>query len=148
MIISGGQTGVDRSALDFAIQKAMVCGGYCPLGRRAEDGTIDAKYPLKECLSRNYAERTELNIKESHGTLILTHNKMMDKGTLFTKKCCIKWNKPIFIADTGENPEIVKPMFYQWLEENAIEKLNIAGCRESFCPGIYHHAMNMLEFLL
>jgi predicted Rossmann-fold nucleotide-binding protein len=71
-IISGGQTGVDRAALDVALELGIPCGGWCPKGRLAEDGSIDLRYPLKETNSSEYRERTEKNVEDSDGTLILT----------------------------------------------------------------------------
>ncbi|MBN1338705.1 MAG: putative molybdenum carrier protein [Bacteroidales bacterium] len=141
-IISGGQTGVDRAALDFALRNGIICGGWCPRGRKAEDGTIPEKYPLNETASDKYPPRTEANIKESDGTLILMAAKM-DSGTLLTVKLCKKHEKPYFLqhipvsGNTGELEE--------WLISKGIATLNIAGPRESFDPGIYGLALDYLE---
>ena len=72
-IVSGGQTGVDRAALDVALELSIPCGGWCPKGRKAEDGALPARYPLKETPSEEYAQRTTWNVRDSDGTLILTH---------------------------------------------------------------------------
>jgi len=71
-IVSGGQTGADRAALDWAIRNGVPCGGWCPKGRRAEDGAIEAKYPLKESSSRSYLQRTEWNVGDSDGTVVFS----------------------------------------------------------------------------
>ncbi len=84
-IISGGQTGVDRAALDVALELGILCGGWCPKGRKAEDGPIDPHYPLKETNSPNYPLRTEKNIRESDGTLILTKGPV-NGGTSLTEQ--------------------------------------------------------------
>ncbi|MCD6446738.1 MAG: putative molybdenum carrier protein, partial [Candidatus Marinimicrobia bacterium] len=74
-IISGGQTGADRAGLDAAMELNIPVGGWCPKGRKSEDGPIDNKYPLQETTSGDYRVRTERNVKESDGTLIFTLGK-------------------------------------------------------------------------
>mgnify|MGYP003793290687 CR=1 FL=1 len=83
-IVSGGQTGVDRAALDVAMQLGIPVGGWCPRGRRAEDGRIPDSYPLREASSVNYAKRTELNVRDSDGTLILSGGPLTG-GTALTE---------------------------------------------------------------
>ena len=70
-IVSGGQSGVDRAALDFALENKIPCGGWCPKGRLAEDGRIHHRYPLRETSSTDYRVRTQANVEDSDGTLIL-----------------------------------------------------------------------------
>ncbi len=82
-VFSGGQTGVDRAALDVALDLGFPCGGWCPSGRRAEDGPLKEIYPLKETPSKNYAQRTEWNVRDSDGTLVL-HRGSLSGGTAFT----------------------------------------------------------------
>ncbi len=82
-IISGGQTGVDRAALDVAIELELPCGGWCPRGRLAEDGTVPDRYPLQETRSAEYAERTERNVIDSDGTLIIA-TRPLTGGTALT----------------------------------------------------------------
>lgn len=72
-VISGGQTGVDRAALDVALELGLPCGGWCPAGRRAEDGPIPARYPLTETAGADYVERTRRNVVEADATLVLCH---------------------------------------------------------------------------
>src|SRR5262245_50786528 len=84
-IVSGGQTGADRAALDVALELGLPCGGWCPRGRLAEDGPIASKYPLQETQSRDYPPRTKRNVQDSDGTLILTWGNP-DRGTILTAK--------------------------------------------------------------
>ncbi len=143
-IISGGQTGVDRAALDFALYLGITCGGYCPKGRKAEDVTIPDFYPLTETLSNKYQTRTKRNIEESDGTIIL-FIEHWDAGTRLTKKICNDEGKPLWIQDLKlpfSNNE-----FKFWLEKNRICILNFAGPRESFCPGIYSKSHQFIKNL-
>lgn len=71
-LVSGGQTGADRAALDWALSHKLPCGGWCPKGRKAEDGAIEAKYPLKESPSASYLQRTEWNVRDSDGTVLFS----------------------------------------------------------------------------
>src|SRR5512136_1042597 len=80
-IISGGQTGVDRAALDVALELGISSGGWCPKGRKAEDGPIDIRYPVRETTSANYSVRTGRNVRESDGTLVLTGLGRASAGT-------------------------------------------------------------------
>ena len=144
-IISGGQTGVDRAALDVALELDIPCGGWCPKGRRAEDGPIDPKYPLKETKSEEYPVRTEANVIEADGTLILTVGKPTG-GTAYTVKKAVKFKKPYRIVDLGKNP---KPeAVLKWANAYNISVLNVAGPRESKFPGIYENAKIFLEGIL
>ena len=140
-IISGGQTGVDRAALDAALTLGISCGGYCPKGRKSEDGVISRKYPLTETKTDRYPERTELNVKSSDGTLILIMNAA-DRGTSLTIDLCKRYNKSFLVVDfSNENQGIdVK----RWMQENDVSILNIAGNRESISPGIQKKAYGFL----
>ena len=145
-IISGAQTGVDRAGLDFAIEYGIEHGGYCPKGRKAEDGRIPDKYTLIETASSGYSKRTEKNLTEADGTLILYIGKITG-GTLLTANLCKNKNKPFFIRDLDNlNKNDVKIKFNQWLKENNIKVLNIAGSRESKSP-IYKKAKEFLKLL-
>lgn len=141
-IISGGQTGVDRAALDVALELGLPCGGWCPKGRKAEDGPIDPEYPLKETSSPNYPLRTEKNIREADGTLILTKGPI-NGGTALTLHLAIEYQKPHLIIDLTNNinPLIVR----KWGEKNEIKTLNVAGPRESKSPGIHDQAVDFLK---
>ena len=145
LIMSGGQTGVDRAALDAALALGFKCGGYCPAGRQADDGRIPAKYPLTELPNPSPAVRTLFNVNQSNGTLILYLNSK-DLGTQNTIMFCQNIKKPyleVNFADPTENNEIIK-----WLDENSIYRLNIAGPKEKNSPGIYAMAKDFLMRLL
>ena len=138
VIVSGGQTGVDRAALDVAIAMGLGHGGWCPAGRLAEDGSIPSRYDLQETDSRDYPFRTEQNVIDSDATLIL-HERQLKGGTLLTQRICKRLDKPylsIRIDDADRARE--------WLRENRPQTLNVAGPRESTSPGIYHRSMAYL----
>ncbi len=144
-IISGGQTGVDRAALDVALEAGLDCGGWCPQGRRAEDGLIPERYPLQETPWDGYPQRTEWNVRDGDGTLILTRGEP-DRGTALTARLAKKKNKPSLIVDLGMpwDVEAVR----QWIEMHRIDTLNVAGPRESSSPGIGDEARRFLRQLL
>src|SRR5215831_2415342 len=123
-IISGGQTGVDRAALDVALELGIACGGFCPKGRKSEDGVIPEKYPLTETSTDDYPERTELNVRTGDGTLILI-DKDADKGTSLTMVLCKLYSKPCMIVDLSEKDHAEN--IFQWMKENNVHVLNIAG---------------------
>ena len=141
-IISGGQTGVDRAALDVALELGIPCGGWCPKGRKAEDGRIHSRYPLQEASSSSYSVRTEMNVKDSDGTLILTWGSVTG-GTARTLEFAKKFKKPHLVVDLSkrEEPIIVK----EWCQQNRIGVLNVAGPRESKVPGIHNIAVEFLR---
>ncbi|MFH1548783.1 MAG: putative molybdenum carrier protein [Candidatus Omnitrophota bacterium] len=143
-IVSGGQTGVDRAALDVALKCKIVCGGWCPNGRIAEDGIIPKRYPLKETESSDYEIRTEWNVKDSDGTLVLNEGELTG-GTAFTVECAKKHKKPYLIVDLDNCSANVLDAFWNWIEKNNIKILNMAGPRESKLQGIYKIAKKFLE---
>jgi hypothetical protein len=96
-IISGGQTGVDRASLDVGLESGIPVGDYCPKGRRSEDGTIPAKYPLIETSTTNYGIRTEKNVIESDGTLIPNVGQV-SSGTAYTTKMAKRHKKPFLLV--------------------------------------------------
>lgn len=134
-IISGGQTGVDRAALDAAITCNIEHGGWCPKYRKAEDGSLSRRYSLTETEDVDYASRTELNIRDSDGTLIFNLGDTLEGGTLLTKKLANRYCKPLMIIDLNNNPDYTS--VWRWIKNNKITCLNIAGPRESKYPGIY-----------
>ena len=140
-IVSGGQTGVDRAALDVAMDLGIPCGGWCPRGRKAEDGPIDARYPLKETPSASYAKRTEWNVRDSDATLILARIPL-GGGTALTERLARKVSRPVFVADPW-SPET--DALGAWLEKGGYETLNFAGPRESRAPGVYKAAVVFLK---
>ncbi len=141
-IISGGQTGVDRAALDFALGHGINCGGWCPKGRLAEDGPILLRYPLDETKSSSYKVRTEKNISESNATIIIYDNKF-DAGTGLTLNLCKKLGKPYLIFKLTEVYDNYS--FANWMKTNNIQILNIAGPREGSALGIYKKTLLFLE---
>lgn len=146
-IISGGQTGVDRSALDFALKYKIDCGGWCPKGRKAEDGNIPENYPLQETSTRKSAKRTELNVKDSDGTLIISCRNELIEGTKLTEEYCVKMNKPYIIFDISHTKVVMKNRYEKWLKDYEVKVLNVAGCKESECEGIYEKTIEILEFI-
>ena len=144
-LISDGQTGVDRAALDIALDLGIPCGGWCPKGRLAEDGAIDDRYPLLETDSPEYSVRTEMNVKDSDATLIITQGPVTE-GTARTLELAKKYKKPFLVVDLSKrnDPAIVK----KWLEFNMVGTLNVAGPRESKTPGIHGRAVGFLRQLL
>lgn len=132
-IVSGGQTGVDRAALDVALELGMPCGGWCPRGRKAEDGPIDERYPLKETESAKYDVRTRRNVRDSDGTLVLTIGEPVG-GTALTIAVAERERKPLLVLDLDLQP--VPSIVHEWLELHQIRTLNIAGPRKSTLPGI------------
>jgi hypothetical protein len=141
-IVSGGQTGVDRAALDVALALGLECGGWCPAGRRAEDGPLAASYPLRETPSPRYEERTEWNVRDSDGTLLVTRGEPTG-GTAITRELALRYGRPLFVANLGA--DAVPDAVWAWIDENRIEVLNVAGPRESGAPGIYFAARAFLE---
>ena len=144
-ILSGGQTGVDRAALDHALKYRITCGGWCPKGRLAEDGSIPLKYPLVETPTDKYPERTEWTIEHSDGTLIFTIRECFDQGTLLTRQICRQYKKPCLVIDLDHPHQSQYEKIKSWVNESDIHTLNIAGPRESAIPGIYEKTMLFLE---
>lgn len=145
IIVSGGQTGVDRSALDAAIQLSIVHTGWCPKGRKSENGVIPEIYQLNETESEKYEERTQLNVRDSEGTLIFvpsTPIKVTD-GTVLTMREVFEKNQPHLIIDLSQNQNI-NSQLKDWVNEKKISVLNIAGPRESQSPGIYKTVFKIL----
>ncbi|MFH1296117.1 MAG: putative molybdenum carrier protein [Bacteroidota bacterium] len=143
-IISGGQTGVDRAALDFALSQKIPCGGYCTAGRIAEDGRIPDHYPLRDTETAEYAERTEKNVQTADGTLII-YTGSMSGGTQFTYLCAKSAGKPLFTCDLDQPIPVRR--FQNWIREKRIHTLNIGGPRESQQPGIYTRTVETLARL-
>ena len=144
-IISGGQTGVDRAALDSAIALGIPHGGWCPAGRRAEDGRLDERYRLLELDSNEYVDRTRKNVEDSDGTLILKVG-MLEGGTALTHTFAGNFGKPVMVADLDSPP--AQREIRNWLVSNNIKRCNVAGPRESKRPGIYLQAYRFLHLLL
>lgn len=145
-IISGGQSGVDRAALDLALELGIPCGGWCPKGARAEDGPINPAYKLKETRNDTTDERTTLNVRDSDGTLIIAENQLV-RGTFLTLQRAVELGRPhlIVFVDSPLDPAY----FTGWIADNLIATLNVAGPRESDEAGaIYPRAKELLRGLL
>ena len=132
-LISGGQTGVDRGALDAAIATGLFHAGACPAGRLAEDGVIDVRYRLTETKSADPASRTRRNVQESDATLILSPTAPCG-GTLLTANYAGKLSRPFLIVDPFAITAVEE--IVAWLKDRGFQTLNIAGPRESESPGI------------
>ncbi|MCB4757487.1 MAG: putative molybdenum carrier protein [Elusimicrobia bacterium] len=143
-IISGGQTGVDRAALDSAQKNHIPSGGWCPKGRKAEDGVLPDRYPLTETPIEQYEQRTEWNVRDSDGTLILGLG-VLEGGTALTKVYAENLKKPVLVIDLKKPVDL--KIFKDWIKKNNIQVLNIAGPRESKQPGIYNLATTVLDNL-
>ena len=143
-VVSGGQTGVDRAALDAALDLGFPCGGWCPRGRPAEDGRIAERYPLQEAETSDYAERTRLNVLDSDATLILAPRPLRG-GTLLTERVAVDHGRPVFVCDPAVEPP--EPLLAA-IVETPIRTLNVAGPRESGRPGVYAEADAFVRRLL
>ncbi len=144
-IVSGGQTGVDRAALDVAIELDIPHSGWCPRGRRAEDGIIPDCYQLREFPSDHYADRTRQNVLDSDGTLIL-YNHRLEGGTLLTARFADEQGKANYRVRLSGRVSFVACV--EWLVEANIRVLNVAGPRASKDPNIYVKSKRFLRQLL
>ncbi|QDU28319.1 Putative molybdenum carrier [Anatilimnocola aggregata] len=146
-IVSGGQTGVDRTALEVAMAFQIEHGGWCPRGRLAEDGPIPAHFLLQETDSPRYHIRTEWNVRDSDATLILFRNAMSG-GTDLTRKFAAQHRKQLLCVDLalGELSEQVVTI-RSWLQQHQPAVLNVAGPRASSAPGISLQCREVLASL-
>ncbi len=144
-IISGGQTGADQAGLDVAIKHCIRHGGAIPKGRMTEDGVLPDKYNLEEMSTKSYPKRTEKNVLDSKGTVILTHGKLTG-GSLLTRKKALQHDKPVLHldmskVDVGEAERLLKA----FIAENWIDVLNVAGSRASKDSEIYGKTFSVVE---
>jgi hypothetical protein len=145
-IITGGQTGVDRAALDVALAFGIPCGGWCPKGRTAENGPIPAHYPMTETEDAEYGERTRRNVVDADGVLVL-YAHSLDAGTRHTLNLAADFGKPSLTVDLTRDPDPADVI--AWLVRfNRGVVINIAGARESNSPGIYDLSVEYLRRLL
>jgi hypothetical protein len=145
-IVSGGQTGVDRAALDWAIRAGFEHGGWCPEGRRAENGAIPAHYSLKEVPGRGYLERTRRNVKDSDATVIFSRSAELRGETLKTAEFCVEIRKP-FLRLSAEVFTAFEAalLLRSFMIRRKIGVLNVAGPRESQEPAAAIYAAKVLE---
>ena len=135
-IVSGGQAGADRAALDFAIQHGIRHGGWCPKGRLAEDGPIDARYPLKETPSTEDVQRTEWNARDSDGTVIFSIGETLTGGSQKTVEFARKHGKPVLHLSRNGGPESPEMALRRFIQDHDIKVLNVAGPRASKEPEV------------
>lgn len=148
-VISGGQTGCDRAALDAAMELGIPVGGYVPLGRLAEDGRVPDRYPLEELPTADYPARTRRNVEHSDGTLILLGRREdLRGGTLLTLRTCERMRRPFAVVDMQYGQEgIARTFLYRTMADGRDMHgavLNVAGPRESGSPGVYAKALAFL----
>ena len=145
-VVSGGQTGVDRAALDAALALALETGGWCPRGRWAEDGPIPARYPLRETPSADPAERTRLNVRDADATLVVCPGEPVG-GTALTVAEADRRGRPALVV--APSPETVDAAV-RWIGRAVPPggTLNVAGPRESEAPGIGASARTWLAWVL
>jgi hypothetical protein len=144
-IVSGGQTGADRAALDFAIENGIKHRGWCPAGRKAEDGRLAKRYRLKATRSSDPKVRTRRNVRDSDATVIFSLRKRLIGGTRLTQEFARKYKKPllkIFGSDTNAAGSV-----QAFIQKHDVRVLNVAGPRESGQPGIYAFARRVLQKL-
>jgi len=144
-IISGGQTGVDRAALDVAMAAGIACGGSCPAGRMADDGPIPETYPLQEIADKDHLVRTENNVRDSDGSLLL-YREQLHGGTAYAVEMAKHLGRPVLAIDLNNPPDIADVV--GWVAENQLQTIHIGGQREQSSPGIYDQASDFIRCLL
>jgi len=145
-VISGGQTGVDRAALDAAMTLGIDVGGWCPRGRRATDGVIPARYPLIETRGKSYQTRTKWNVRDADATLIICRDEPAG-GTALTIKYCKQMEKPFEVCQlkpAGTNGMDDPHTVLHWLNRHHVQILNVAGSREEKHRPIYAQVYALL----
>ncbi len=147
-IVSGGQTGVDRGALDAALKLGVPCGGWCTKGRRAEDGRIPDRYPLTELEDKQYQQRTLRNVLDSDATLIIYFGSL-GGGTELTLVFCIKHGKPYRLIDAREISTVRSAqLIEEFVFDNTVKVLNVAGPRASHEPSASKYIFDALTTFL
>jgi len=147
-IVSGGQTGADRAALDWACDNSIAHGGWCPKGRLAADGPLPLRYQLRETESTGYRQRTKMNVNDSDATLIFNIGEL-DGGTLQTARFARTLNKPYRVFQLDQVAlEKVATELLGWLAQSKFALLNVAGPREEKRPGIYALVFSVLNHCL
>lgn len=140
-LIAGGQTGADQAGLDWAIAHGVKHGGWCPKGRKSEDGPVPEIYHLLETPSASYLQRTEWNVRDSCATLVFTLTDQLDGGSKRTADFAERLGKPWLHVRPGVHPKYVA----RFLARHGVKTLNIAGKRESGAPGIGRFTSEVLS---
>jgi hypothetical protein len=135
-IVSGGQTGADRAALDFSIEHGISHGGWCPRGRKAEDGRIDGRYQLKETPSNSYILRTERNVHDSDGSVVFSIAAVLTGGSKRTVELARKHEKPCLHLSATSDGDKAAGLLREFTRQHGIKVLNVAGPRGSQAPGV------------
>jgi putative molybdenum carrier protein len=144
-IISGGQTGVDRAALDVALRYQIECGGWCPAGRLDEFGRIPDQYPVQELEHGGFTERTLQNVKDSDGTVIIYPGKLSG-GTDQTVRFCVEQQRPHRLMDASKiSIDEAARLIADFVRNHKIEILNVAGPRQSEWPEGYGYAFRAVD---
>jgi hypothetical protein len=147
-IISGGQTGVDRAALDVALKHGIECGGWCPAARLDEFGRIPDQYPLQELEAGGLTERTLQNVKDSDGTVVISRGEPSG-GTEQTIRFCVELKRPHELIDASKRPtEDAAKLLTEFVRNNKVGILNVAGPRQSEWPEGYDYASRVLDIFL
>lgn len=148
-IVSGGQTGVDRGALDAALGVDFPCGGWVPGDRMAEDGVISDRYPLTALPEGNYRQRTRLNVVDSDGTAIL-YDGSLSEGARLTRDLCELLSRPCMLISAREvsDPIAAAEAILKFIEDNNIRTLNVAGPRASGWKDGYAFALGVVGQVL
>ena len=144
-ILSGGQTGADRAALDWAIEHGVPHGGWCPKGRKAEDGQIDPKYELKETPNPDYVQRTEWNVRDSAGTVVFSIASVLTGGSKKTVDLARKHQKPVLHLSRDGGPREPEQELLRFLRKHHIQVLNAAGPRASKEPEVENFVREVLD---
>jgi hypothetical protein len=148
-IVSGGQTGADRAALDFAIDHDMPHGGWCPRGRPAEDGLIPPRYQLKETASRKYSQRTEWNVRDSDATVVFSVGPNPAGGTALTLAVARRLGKPcLHLCRQTSSVAEAAARLLSFLDDHQVDRLNIAGPRASQEPDVAAFVRDVLQAAL
>ena len=144
-IVSGGQTGADQGALDGALDLDFPHGGWISAGRKTENGPLSGKYRLRELVSPAYRDRTEKNVTDSDGTLIVSHDELTG-GSALTRSLALKHHKPWLHIDFElfSMSKAVEKVF-SWIGANKIEVLNVAGSRLSSDSLIYEKTRSLVR---